>query len=85
MISFSTDFKPLTPVREMLMYVKFVDLALVTCGLDVMLVGSFSMHPVLMLIIILHWLIQHFFVHSNIYYIFFILNEFSCMFIKYCS
>ena len=51
MISFSTDFKPLTPVGEMLMYVKFVNLALVTCGLDVMLVGSFSMHPVLMLIL----------------------------------
>ena len=49
------------------MYVSFVDLAQVICGLDVMLVGSFSMPPVLMLITILHWLIQHFFVHSNIF------------------
>ena len=66
MISFWTDFQPLTSVGEMLTYVKFVDLAQVTCGLDVMLVGSFSMPPVLMLITVLHWLIQHFFVHSNI-------------------
>jgi hypothetical protein len=49
----------------MLVYAKFVNLVLVESGLDVTRVGSFFMLHVSMSITTLHWLNQHFFVHSK--------------------